>query len=384
LITIANADAALKDYYLDAFNAQMNEGVSPFFSAIEKTTSNVYGKDVKLAIIKGNMGSIVAGDEDGDLPSPYSNRYYSVTLPLKNIYGTIEISDKAMRASRDNSGAFVDLMNAEMEGLVKSARVNFERMLFGDGNGYLFDVVSNETKRKVCVEGVKADMIGVKFDIRKDGEKLVEDVTIIEVNVQDSTIIVDKDVTASMCGEDCKAYVSGAYGKEICGLQGIFDGEELYGYDKDTYSYFRPAKYYCESKNLTETKLVGYINQMLGEYDSNINMIICSYKVRQQIAEFLSNSRRVVNTTDISAGFSSVVVNDIPVYADKFCSDDRIYLLNTDDFSLNQLCDWEWLEDEDGKILKQVAGKAAYSATLVKYAELICKKPYGQGVVELD
>ena len=36
-----------------------------------------------------------------------------------------------------------------------------------------------------------------------------------------------------------------------------------------------------------------------------------------------------------------------------------------------------WLEDEDGKILKQVPGKAAYSATLVKYAELVCRKPYG-------
>lgn len=37
-----------------------------------------------------------------------------------------------------------------------------------------------------------------------------------------------------------------------------------------------------------------------------------------------------------------------------------------------------WLEDEDGRILKQVPGKAAYTATLVKYAELVCKKPCGQ------
>lgn len=28
--------------------------------------------------------------------------------------------------------------------------------------------------------------------------------------------------------------------------------------------------------------------------------------------------------------------------------------------------------------MKQVAGKAAYSATLVKYAELVCKRPYGR------
>lgn len=40
-----------------------------------------------------------------------------------------------------------------------------------------------------------------------------------------------------------------------------------------------------------------------------------------------------------------------------------------------------WLEDEDGKILKQIPGKAAYGATLVKYAELVCKKPYGQAMM---
>ena len=88
-------------------------------------------------------------------------------------------------------------------------------------------------------------------------------------------------------------------------------------------------------------------------------------------------NRRVVNTIDARAGYGAVTVNDVPVYADKFCPDDRILFVNTEDFSLNQLCDWEWLEDEDGRILKQIRGKAAYSATLVKYAELICRKLYG-------
>jgi hypothetical protein len=39
------------------------------------------------------------------------------------------------------------------------------------------------------------------------------------------------------------------------------------------------------------------------------------------------------------------------------------------------------LEGEDGKILKQVPGKPVYTATLVKYAELMCSRPNGQGVL---
>ena len=85
MITIQNADAALKDYYLDAVSAQLNDGVSPFFAAIEKGTDYVYGKDVKLAVVRGFAGNVMAGAEDGDLPDPHKNRYVNITAPSKNI-----------------------------------------------------------------------------------------------------------------------------------------------------------------------------------------------------------------------------------------------------------------------------------------------------------
>ena len=73
--------------------------------------------------------------------------------------------------------------------------------------------------------------------------------------------------------------------------------------------------------------------------------------------------------------------NGIPVVADRFCPRNTMYLLNTNDFKLCQLCDWKWLEGEDGKILKQIPGKPVYTATLVKYAELLCENPSGQGIL---
>ncbi len=70
MITVKNADAALKDYYLDAVSGQLNGGISPFFNAIEKSAENVCGKDVKIAVARGFTGNIIAGAEDGDLPDP--------------------------------------------------------------------------------------------------------------------------------------------------------------------------------------------------------------------------------------------------------------------------------------------------------------------------
>ena len=381
MITIANADAALKDYYLDAVNAQLSGEVSPFFNAIAKTGENVFGKDVKLAIARGGMAGVVAGAEDGELPSPRSNRYYGVTLPRKNIYGTIEISDKALRASGNAAGAFVNLLNAEMEGLVAGAKANFARMLYGDGNGLICTVVSKKSDYVLTVNSAKNFFKGLKVTV---GAATAFDATITAVDPEKGLITVDTDCKNITFAGGEKICIAGAEGNEIIGLSGIFDGDKLYGYEKSAEAYFSPYVKHCSATALTEGDLIDVIDGLEETSDGKVNMILCSHKVRKQIAKLMTSSRRIVNTAEIAAGYSSIVINDVPVYADKFCPDDRIYFVNTDDFVLNQLCDWAWLEDEGGRILKQVAGKAAYSATLVKYAELICKKPFAQGAIVLD
>lgn len=381
MITIANADAALKDYYLDAVNAQLSGEVSPFFNAIEKTSENVFGKDVKLAIAKGGMSGVVAGSEDGELPSPRSNRYYGVTLPLKNIYGTIEISDKALRASGNTSGAFVNLLNAEMDGLVAGAKANFARMLYGDGNGCICKVKSKKSEYVLTVNSAKAYFKGLKVTI---GAQTPVTADITAVNTQNKEITVDVSLNGTTFTGGEKICIAGAEGNEIIGLAGIFDGNTLYGFTKTAEPYFQPLVKTVEKNALKEADLVDLIDSLEETADGKVNMILCSHGVRKQIAALMTASRRIVNTADIAAGYSSIVVNDVPVYADKFCPDDRIYFVNTADFALNQLCDWAWLEDDGGRILKQVAGKAAFSATLVKYAELVCRKPCGQGAIILS
>lgn len=382
MITLENADKALKDYYLEAVTAQLNDGISPFYSAIEKTAENVLGKNVTLAVVRGNSGNIVAGAEDGDLPDPYKNRYLSISVPLKNLYGTIEISDKAMRASRDSSGAFVNLVNAEMEGLISSAKQNFQRMLFGDGSGKLCTISSKTSNTVLKVDSVKQYYVGMQVDIALSTGALIKDGTgvyITGADASNSTVTISNAISDEITSG--YIFIHGSMDSELTGLGAIFDSETLYGYDKSDENYFAP--YVADGGgDLTEDLLSGILDYMEENYNSNINMILCSYSTRRKIAALIAENRRVVNTVDARTGLGVVSVNDVPVYADKYCPDDRIIFVNTDDFSLNQLCDWEWLEDEDGKILKQVPGKAAYTATLVKYAELICKKPCAQAVLK--
>lgn len=378
MITIQNADKALKDYYLEAISSQLNENISPFFSAIEKSSDSVFGKDVKIAVVRGNAGSVAAGDENADLPEPYKNRYLEIALPLKNIYGTIEISDKALRASKDSSGAFVSLVNAEMEGLIGSAKHHFQRMLFGDGTGKICRVLSKVSDGVYKVDVLKDYFLGLNVDVIPDNPVFNDsyNLHIIAIDKEKSTVTFDKDtildniLNKNMC-------LHGAYGNEITGLGALFSSAKLYGYDKSEESFMCPYDVDCDN-DFTEDKLIEILDSMEEKENSKINMILCSYATRRRIAKLIADNRRVVNTIDARTGFNTVSVNDVPVYADKYCPEDVIYFINTGDFRLCQLCDWEWLEDEDGKILKQVPGKAAYTATLVKYAELVCTKPCGQ------
>ncbi len=379
MITIQNADKALKEYYLQAVSAQLNDGISPFYSAIEKNANSVYGKEVKLAVVRGACGNIMAGDEDGDLPDPHKNRYINITAPLKNIYGTIEISDKAIRASRDSAGAFVNLLNAEMEGLIASAKQNFQRMLYGDGTGFLADITDKKDISTYMLSPLKEYMLGMQVDCTTSEDTFsdqgvgvyIEKIDRNEGTAKFSALLLDNPKLG-------KVYVHGSRDKELTGLGAIFGNGDLYGNSREEEPYLVP--YTADlGGTLTEEGICDAIDFLEENFNSKINMILCSFKTRKKIAALISDERRVVNTIDAATGTGAVTVNGIPVYADKYCPEDTIYLLNTEDFSLNQLCDWEWLEDEEGKILRQIPGKAAYTATLVKYAELICKKPCGQG-----
>lgn len=381
MLTIANAEAALKDYYLDAVNAQLNAEVSPLFNAITKTNENVFGKDVKISIARNSMEGIVAGTEDGDLPSPRANRYTNITLPLKNIYGTIEISDKALRASADSTGAFVNLLNAEIEGLISSAKANFARMLYGNGDGMLCMTLVKKSSHVIQVNNVKSYFKGLKVTLYTTPSVTT---TITNVDLYGKTVTLEADLS-SITVDGCEDIgIAGASNKELSGLAKIFDNSGIYGIKKSDDDYFNPYRKVIAASKLTEDDLINVIDTLEERCDGKVNMIVCSFEARKLIASLLSPARRIVNSTDIKSGYSSIYINDVPVYADKYCPDDRIYFLNTNDFVLNQLCDWSWLEDESGRILKQVPGKAAYSATLVKYAELVCKKPCGQGLVQVE
>ena len=375
MVTTQTADNVLKSYYLSAVTDMLNKSVNPLLAQIQKTTSDVWGRDVRKTVRIGINGGIGAGTETGELPSATGSRYAQFVSTLKNLYGTIEISDKAIRASQSNEGAFVNLLNDEMKSLVESASANFGRMLFGDGSGSITKVTGSSNKQ-YNVESVDGIAEGMVVDMYLGDSKIMDGQTITSVDRNKKILVIDGAHVNVTSSNHADLYVHGSKDLEITGLKALFEGNALYGITRSGNAWIEPYKVDNVSK-LTENVLQTAIDTVESRTGGKINFIITTPGVRRALFNELSQYRHI-DTMELEGGFKAISFNGIPIVTDRFCQPGTMYLLNTEDFGLHQLCDWQWLEGEDGKVLKQLADKPVFRATLVKYAELMCYRPAGQ------
>lgn len=382
MVTLQSAENALKTLYLGVVSDQLNTNVNPLLAAIEQTASDVWGKEIRKLAPYGINGGIGAGTETGDLPAAAENNYAQFVLTLKNLYGTIEISDKAIRASQNNAGAFVNLLNAEMEGLLKASKFNFGRMLYGDGTGTL-TTVESASGNNVVVASVQNLIEGMVVDaLTSEGASTgVAGRRITSIDRSSKTITLSGNaIPASTLTKGNIITVQGSYKNELTGLGAIFGtGSTLYGLSKTANKWLNPRSYTSTAiDDVTIQKVIDEMDEVAG---SKADFIVCSFGVKRAYQEYLNENKSNVDIMNLAGGYKAISYNGIPVVSDRFAPSGTMYVLDTTEFHLHQLCDWRWLEGDNGKIIRQVAGKPVYTATLVKYADLICDKPSGQAKI---
>ncbi len=382
MVTLSSADKALKTLYLGVVAEQLNTAVNPLFAKFSQTSADVWGKEIRKLAPFGVNGGIGAGSEDGELPKSAANNYAQFVLTLKNLYGTIEISDKAVRASENNAGAFVNLLEAEMEGLLKASKFNFGRMLFGDGSGVLATASSN-SGNVISVDEVRNLMEGMVVDVLSGatGSVIASARRITEVDRAAKKITLNgAALSAGAVSLGDKLTVQGSYNKELTGLGAIFgNSATLYGLSRSANKWLNPYK--KTSASLNDVTIQTVIDSLEETAGSSADFIVCSSGVKRAYQEYLVTNRTNVDVMNLTGGYKAISYNGIPIVSDRFCPSGTMYVLNTADFHLHQLCDWRWLEGDDGKVIKQVANKPVYTATLVKYADMLCDRPAGQGII---
>lgn len=374
MVTLQSAESALKSVYLGAVTELLNTKANPLLAKIEQTSTDVCGKEIRKAAKYGINGGVGAGDETGTLPTASSVSYLQFVATLKNLYGQIEISDKAIRASADGQGAFTDLLNSELTDLLNASKFNLGRMLYGDGSGKLATITDVEGK---TVDSTRNLAPGLLVDVYSAaGALVVNGLKITDVSYEDGTIELSSWPTS--LADNAVMYVQGSKNKEITGIGSLFSSSgTLYGLSKSSYSFLN--SYSKTSSTLDEIVIQKVIDKLEMESGSVIDFIACSAKAKYAFQDYMASYKRNIDIMELNGGYKSLSYNGIPLVYDRFVPEGQMIFLDTKAFKLHQLCDWRYLETENGKILRQTQGKPTYTATLVKYCDLICDRPNGQG-----
>lgn len=381
MITLSSADNILKSVYLDAIVDQINTKTNPFYNMIKKGSENVVGKEIICATRFGLNGGMGSASETGTLPKASGNNYIALKADLKNIYGTIEVSDKAIRASESSAGALVNVLNAEMEGLLESAKFNFGRMLYQDGSGKLASIVtkSGVTAPVYAVDDTRNLIEGMTVDVIQSSgtARSTAPVQIVAVDRENNTVKLSAAVSGAAATDFL--VVQQSHNAELYGLEYLFGSStNFYGNTRTNVSFMLP-KTNALNAGISSDNFQKELDAIEKRSGGSPDLILCSYDVRRKYFKCLAEKGTNVDYMNLDGGFKALSFSGIPVIADRFVADETAYFLNTQDFKLQQLCDWKWIEGDNGSVLRQLESKPAYQATLVKYANLICTRPFGQG-----
>lgn len=379
MLTLNVADKVLKSVYIDVVAEQINRRTSPFYNMINKGSEDVSGKEVLSPCRFGINGGIGCTKEDGLLPISSPTTFMQLKAPLVNIFGNLEITDKLLRASKGTTGSFINLLNNELDSLMEAAKFNFGRMLFQDGTGILAKISdhTSSTTTVIAVNNVKHIIEGMVVDIVTDsGTNISTGHKVMLVDRLAKTVKIATPATAVNVGDNI--VLQGSFNSEIYGLPYLFNNsiQMFYGNVRANLSYILPVAY--QKAELTCDSIQETMDNIEEKCGTIPNLILMSYDMRRKYLSHLQGTRTNLDYMYLDGGFKTMSYNGIPMYADQFVENNTMYLINSDDFKLQQLGDWSWIEGENGRILRQLDNKPAYSATLVKYANLMCTRPIAQ------
>lgn len=379
---ISNAvNEAFKNVYIGAARYQMDERTHPLVARIEKSTENITAGDQKITrfFSYGKNGGSGNRTDNGLMPKSGSRRGVQVKTGTVNFYGTIELTDKVIKASKNSVGSFINQLEYQFESLLKDAKDNYARQIIcGDGSGVLGVCVAGDKEAIEMDASTNMSLFyeGMILDVLDEATKLVKKLDAVEVIGVDALsrkLYFEKAPTTPIQKGDVVT-IQGSHRLELTGLGAVLKpNTTIYGIDRNSpqYKWMNPNIIDMEGKELDEILLQKGIDDVDNRTDKVPDFIATTHGVKRAYMFQANASKRIVNTREIKGGWKAIDFNGIDLVSDKYVPANSMYILTTENIGIDRLADWEWLE-EGGKVLTRKPGTAAYEAVIAMYADMIC------------
>lgn len=372
-LNMTAASEALKINYLPALRYQLNTA-NPILAVIDRNSESVVGSEIRMALRYGRQGGVGNRAEDGILPIPNSRKTKQAKFDTKNLFARIQISDKTMKASRSRDGAFVSLLEAELEDAQNDAKDSMARQVFGDGTGKLATFAAVTGVATVGVSNTLYFVEGMFIDVMSVAG-VVKQTQLEVIAVDDIANAITLSAPVTTLGTDF-AVVFGNYNQEMTGFGSIFATDNtIYGINRATSKWFNPTVRGTVGA-ISEVGIQKMIDDVDRKAGGKTNFLLSSYGVRRAYQDLLLATKRTTDVMKLKGGYEALSFNGMPFSVDKYAPNGTLYGLDLTTFALYHIEDWTWLQ-EDGAVLNRVADRPVWEASLVRYCDIGCSKPKG-------
>lgn len=332
--------------------------------------------------------SFSGGVGSGSLPSANSANYDDAEITAKKMYAVCEIDRESIKASENDEGAFVQLTKHVVQKTVESWMRNHSRAFFNDGTGVLGQF-SGSTGGTASAPVVTMLTTGTyKFKEANFEEKDYVNVNslssvfeITDVNPTTKVVTLSRisgsdDLTGIGAGTH-SLYMQNSRASDPSGLLGVTLATtgSLYGVPvaRRWMSYQKDGASGGLTTDLMNDVMLG-VEKKCGKVPK---MIITSYTQLKKMLNLIEDQKQYVidpRSSDLKGKLSFKGIEfmssmgAIPVFADRFCDEDKMYFLNDDYIETHHRPGFGWFDD-DGTVFLRLNTEDAYGARYGGYLE---------------
>lgn len=406
--TLTTFAALLKVRYTPDKVQNLTEQERPLLAMVPKS-DQFSGESLVVPVIDVNPQGTAAASLAAAQTATTNLGSKKFTIPVGDYFGTVDIGGKAIAASRNNMGAFIENKKAEIDGLYEQIADNLHIHAWGNGGGAIGQRASASTNVITLVD--KSDVFAFEVGMRisassADGESASDalrtgDTTVASVQPEAGTVTLTSAAgITSFADNDYMFRTGDFFGNTSAGLiKGITayipntsSPGVLYGMTR-TSNPTRLAGCRIASGDLTglnaEQRIKTLGAYMGGRFKAKIGQTAFLNPEDWQTLEILLNSRgvRSLDEKETRFGFAALTVvlsgTPVKIYADRACPKGFFFVLRMEHWKLWSMGELIHTVAQDGLNILRKGTTNDYEYRLESWPVLACNAPLHNGRVSL-
>jgi hypothetical protein len=353
-----------------------------------KKEYNFVGKRMDIAV----PTSFAGGVGSGSLPIANYASVQDAVIEAKKMYAVGQIDREAIKAASVDSGSFVELTKYSTQKAVESWMRNMSRTLFNDGTGSLgvttaaaaggtaaapTVVISSATWKEANFE--ERDYIMLDSVTNPYSTSAIWEITAVAPSTRTLTlsrISGTVDLTADTGAKTL--YMQYSKDNDPAGLKGVLDATSGTQYSITVGRRWQAsAQINASSAGITADVLNQGMMEIQRKSGKVPNLIITSFTQYRKLLNILEDQKQYLldpRAQDLVGKISfrglefMSAAGPVGIFPERFCEDDRVYLLNDNYLTIHHRPDFGFFDD-DGTVLLRDASSDSYSFRFGGYCQ---------------